>query len=267
MSSSALLREVEVQGRTLPYMLSLADQPTGAPLLLRFHGWGGNVPPQDLSLTSTGRAGWNILAPFDRYGWNRQGCWWLGEDGNFFMLDLIDAMLNTVRSEFDLRGQLYTYGSSMGGFGAALHGFRHRCPVIVLNVPQTKITGNNYGTYHAPKLAPIFGEAFAKINDPSKYEGYREARLLSDVGAYLLELPQDYRPTIYIFQTRFDPSDNDKEHANMYLRAQTLSFVDTLVSRNVPFELYVENKKAHYVRWSWLDAIDMIEQTLEDSFE
>jgi hypothetical protein len=265
---SLLLSIQDDEKHELPYLLAMDEAPHEAPILLRFHGWGGNTLPEKMSVQAQGHPGWNVVAPMDRYGWNRQGSWWLGEDGNYFLLTLMDKIIEQLRNEYKLEGRIYSYGSSMGGFGAAMHGLRQRCPVIVLNVPQTCIAGNNYGQYHQAKIRPVFGELFDQINRPGNEEvdeenaKVAEARLMSDVAAYVRTLPDDYKPLIYLFQTRFDTSDGEFETGNAYIRSQTLHLIDALIDRTIPFELFVENKNAHYVHWNWKDAIKMIEELL-----
>ena len=267
---TGLMSVTDQKGRRLTCMLTLGKAPANAPILIRFHGWNGNMLPPEHKINTQfqGHKNWNIIAPLDRFGWNRQGSWWLGENGDFFMPDLIDQLVSTIRTTYSLQGELYAYGSSMGGFGATVHGLRQRCGVLVLNVPQTHITHPTFGTFNKKKVDYIVGaSAHEKIKSAKHPEGMREELALStymtNTALQIRNLPDYYKPVIYLFQTRFDPTDGDEVKGNTYFRHQTMNVVYALIDKNIPLELEVKNSNGHYVHWNWKDAIDKIEATID----
>jgi pimeloyl-ACP methyl ester carboxylesterase len=245
-------------GRKFLYYVNLANNaPNTAPTLIVFHGWNGAASNQINGERGLGDPGWNTVFPVDYFGFNRMGSWYLGENGEYFVIDFVDRMIAELRNELGLAGAIYTYGSSMGGFGAVFHGIRHRVPVMVLDIPQTCLLGNVYGRYHAQKLRKVFGDDVVEaVNSVGTLDSDPGVRRYFDLSTLIGEANEDYKPVVYIKQSRFDESDGGG--GNSYYQQQTHRFVGALAEKEIPFRLMVDNVNAHKTTWNLWDAMKLI---------
>lgn len=109
--SLSLEKVRDEKGRELPFYLSPARKMKESPILIFFHGWISADRPGSWA----NNPNWTVVVPQDRYGSNRLGCWWLGENGDYFMFDLLDRMMSRVHEVIGGTPDLYTFGGSMGG--------------------------------------------------------------------------------------------------------------------------------------------------------
>lgn len=86
---------------------------------------------------------WNVIIPLDEFGTDGLGSWWLGENGDFRTYNLVQKMIYIMRAYFHF-SSLYFWGSSMGGYGAIIHGFASKAFAIYSHIAQTKLTGTEY---------------------------------------------------------------------------------------------------------------------------
>ena len=91
----------------------------------------------------------------DTWGWEHAGSWFLGEQGDFFWLDAMGTILETVRSECGT-GRLYFWGSSMGGYGALLYGYLYNAYAVYAGVPQIHFYGTSWGSANHHFFDAIF---------------------------------------------------------------------------------------------------------------
>ena len=247
-------------GREMPFELKLAaDNPREKPILLIFHGWGAGGK---LILETARRRlkDWNQVYPMDRYGHVRNGCWWLGENHAFFHLDLIEQLLQHLRDDLGMTGDLYAYGSSMGGFGALLHGLRHKFKAISVNVPQVRLLGTDYLARREkgrPQVGAIWDESVIQHSwdevvdicrdNPESSLRYSDATCFLDV-----DNPSD-NPLIFISYARFDES-------TQYFTEQCMYLLDRLIQAGCNFELFVEPHRGHYIVRNHYHAIELFEK-------
>ncbi len=245
---------VGISDKEFIYYITRAKNPESAPILLCFHGWNGANGAQTRGEKDYGDTNWNTVFFLDYWGFNRMGCWFLGEGANYFFLSLIDLMIEELRTKHNLKGEIYTYGSSMGGYGAAFHGIRLKVPSIVLDIPQTCLLGNTYGRYHSGKLQDVFSNDIVEyVNSLAGVDDCESTYIhksFFDISTLLESAVDEYKPMIFIKQSRFDCSDGG--NGNTYIADQTQRFVNTLIRRASPFQLVVENRNAHITTW-WLD--------------
>lgn len=109
----------------------------GAPLLIAFHG--RSRPPRAPAIRS---ADWNILFPLDDHGFEGEGSWFLGEDGDFFWLEALGEMVAAVH---DGTAPVYCMGANMGGFAAIVHGLRLGAAGVYAHAPQTRLLATSFG--------------------------------------------------------------------------------------------------------------------------
>lgn len=152
------MRQVtDAAGRVLRYRLAKATQGAEtAPLLVFFHGW-NSAENYDGSWAVD--PAWHVLAPMDRFGLNRQGCWWLGEKGDYFMFGLIRQMVEATMAELGGGERpLFVSGNSMGGFGAIIHGTSLKARAVYANVPQVRLQGTQYYEIGQGNFDLVFGD-------------------------------------------------------------------------------------------------------------
>lgn len=183
------------QNHKLFYDFRPATNPKDAPLLVILHGHTFNSKPSKFYDEN-----WNVLVPIDNFGINNCGSWWLGEEGNYFVMDLLHRLILKVRLETQSSKGLYFWGSSMGGFGALLHGMQLNAQAVYANIPQIKLLTSSYSEGGNKKyFEPIFKEA-----TPDRY---------NDVTHFLdLKEPKN-NPLFFIAQSRFDYPNYLEEHA------------------------------------------------------
>ncbi|WP_432772988.1 alpha/beta hydrolase family protein [Francisella salimarina] len=141
----------DTKGNILRYKLNLCDTPYGAPLFIVLHG-------HRSTMTNFRYNGWNVLSPLDNYGYKSEGSWWLGEFGNFFLKDLLQSLIEEISTEYQCKNNIYIYGSSMGGYGAILHGILCGARAIYANVPQIRFNNTKYFSHHYEIKRAIFGD-------------------------------------------------------------------------------------------------------------
>ena len=131
----------ESQGRLLRHaFLPATGQSRG--LVVLFHGhnaflhFGPARPWRDF----------DVLAPWDTFGWRRQGSWFWGEKGDDFVAHMIAALIES-RRRGDAGRPWFCMGSSMGGFGALYHGLALGCDGIYVMCPQVDLRAkiNDFG--------------------------------------------------------------------------------------------------------------------------
>jgi pimeloyl-ACP methyl ester carboxylesterase len=254
---------IENDGKNLPYLFVPAlNRMETAPILLCFHGWTGNsLPSEEDAAVQYGDAHWNILVPVDRYGFNRQGSWWLGENGNFFLIKLIEEMLVTVRKEYNLEGDLFVYGSSMGGFGALVHGLINEAKGFVLNVPQVRLLDSTFGKNKARFMDVVFGKDKLSDNNVNKLASseFENFAKTGDATMLLNLIKSPDLPRFFLIQTRHDESDGDDGIS--YVKEHALYLTEKLLERKLPFELHIVDEEGHSIIWTRRDALSLLDKT------
>lgn len=264
-------------GKKLPVTISHAENDVDSPIVIVFHGWTGGLNVKrdfDTRITpahpSEFPANWNIVLPQDRYGFARCGSWWLGEKGDFFVLKLLDDLVTFMRTQLGFRGDIYTFGTSMGGFGALLHGFRWQARAIAVNVPQVRLLAGDWAGLNMRPLKFVFGADVLDAHmagrdlDPSLAARLRYA----DVTNFLdPSLPPNRRPTLLIAQSRYDVTRD-------YTREHCFALVNTLLEQNVTFELHTYPELSHREHIGLIEALrwfeekrDIIENGLQDTID
>jgi len=84
---------------------------------------------------------WNdfdVLAPWDNFGWNRQGSWFWGEQGENFVEKIIWQLIqNTIEKEQHTRW--FCFGGSMGGFASLYYGINYKSNGMYVMCPQVDL--------------------------------------------------------------------------------------------------------------------------------
>ena len=262
-STSQDLRFVlDEEGRKLYYDVRLAfNNPQESPILICFHGWTGN----NNGLGGRCCYSWNLVKPLDRFGYRKNGSWWLGENGDFFVLSLIDKMLEDIREELGLVGDLFVWGSSMGGFGALIHGLRLNVKAIAVNVPQVRLVGTEFSLKYKREFEVVLGADVASLSYDELvklFHKYENSQLMYTDATFLLNYSKPVKnPTFFISQSRFD--EVDENESRLYAKQHCFHLVNKLLDLGCNFELYIEPKEGHYFIRDWFEAIELFEKYQE----
>lgn len=232
-SSMSELKEHFFASYKLPYRLTM-DSDIRSPTLIILHGHGSNEKP-----TNFKKNGWNVLAPLDQYGKNGRGCWWLGEDNNFFIRDALQDLIKKLKNDRIINGDIYFYGSSMGGYGAILHGILCGAKGVYANVPQIKLIGSSYHQ-------DVQRGNFDAISNSSDF-------IENDLSNLLNRNPSSI-PLFFICENRFS-------YLN-YLKEQSNSFVNECIERDINFHYEVLPKKGHDKNLGINQVVDLFEKYL-----
>ncbi len=113
---------------------------------------------------------WNVLTPLDNFGVENRGSCWLGENGDFFVKDLLQKLIQQISEEYECEDDIYLYGSSIGGYGAILHGILSKANAVFVQTPRMKLLDTNE-TDSVKKhfYTSIFGKIVSKENDLNNF--------------------------------------------------------------------------------------------------
>ena len=216
--------------REFIYTYEAADDPL-APLVVILHGH--SKEPRASRFRSSE---WNVLCPVDRYGYQGWGSWFLGEDGEYFWLEAMPALVRYV-----YKGRkIYFCGSSMGGYGAILHGIQMRAYGVYANVAQTRLLGSTYSESGMKKFfEPIFGTD-------------RRSRF-NDLGSLIT---RDLPTSFILTGLRWDKP--------CYLEEQTFPFLDKLCRCEVNFRSEIRFGHGHSLTYTMPEAINLFKSAGED---
>lgn len=182
-------------GHEMPYAWRPASNPKRARTLVILHGHGPHGAP---STPST--PGWNFLVPIDRYGPKEEGSWWLGEDGDFFVMNLLHTLIREKRREIGRDAGLYFAGSSMGGYGSILHGMLLGARAVYANAFQSRLTGTAFTDALSYAIDPIGVPAGSPFNDLRRY-----VRGKATLPAMFLDFNRDDHASLRYYDEHFVP--------------------------------------------------------------
>jgi len=219
---------ITVSGRAIEYFCHPASRPD-APVLFILHGHDYSAKPSNFRNDN-----YHVVCPMDRFGLNGGGGWWLGEDGDFFWIEAMSRIVTEYRDKG--ASDVFFWGSSMGGFGALLHGYLNDAKAVYANVPQTILLGSAYS------------EAGMKR--------YFEKVFGSDVGEF-----NDLRNVIKEPRGKFFLSFNQLEKNN-YFKEQGLDFVCYLNELGAEFYLEVRPIASHGKNHGLLETLGLFEKYL-----
>lgn len=156
------LHTIDVCGFSINFYLSRAIE-KNKPIIFILHGQGFNEQPAKFRSPT-----WNVVCPIDNFGTENLGSWFIGYKECKFWLDAMPMILAMVR-EITGTGRLYFWGSSMGGYGALLHGYKLNARAIYANIPQTVLLGSKYALNGASKyFEPLVNGVEDPYNDLKK---------------------------------------------------------------------------------------------------
>ncbi|OSI09331.1 hypothetical protein BWD07_11685, partial [Neisseria canis] len=225
-------------GRKLHYALRLAEKPHEARTVFILHGQGFSSVPSSFC-----HSDWNVVCPLDNFGFNNGGTWFLGENGDFFVKDLMLKLIEQIKKETQ-SDRLYFWGSSMGGYGAILFGLLCGAEAVFANVPQIRLKNTEYtDNNHLIKncLDVVLNQDFP---------------YWTDLTCLLASVDKRKYPTFFITQTRFHPFNYLKEH--IYY------FINKCDELDVNYFLEIVPKTGHLMYKSVADSIAYFDSYQDD---
>ena len=113
---------------------------------------------------------WNVLTPIDNFGYENRGSGWLGEKGDFFVKDLLQKLIHEIAEEYECEDHIYLYGSSMGGYGAILHGILCKANAVYAHAPHIRLQETNGADTEMKRFYDsIFAKTISKENDLTNF--------------------------------------------------------------------------------------------------
>lgn len=123
----------EWRQRILRYAFIPAEQESRG-LVVLFHGHNAFLHMGPLKAWKS----FDLLAPWDTFGWKRQGSWFWGEKSDNFVEQMVQALIAKQRQQAPGKPWFCT-GGSMGGFGALYHGFKYASDGVYVMCPQVDL--------------------------------------------------------------------------------------------------------------------------------
>lgn len=227
-------------GREIIYY-SGEDIKLNCPILVIFHGAGYNKEPAKFKSDSL-----NVIALMDTFGYQGQGSWYLGEQGDLFWIDAIRDLLALLKNKCNTN-QILFWGSSMGGYAAILHGYLNNVTAVYANVPQTKLLGSTY-----IQNGKIRGET--SMQDSLRYA------ILSDKSPYndLSSIFTNKNDTIFFITY------NQLEGFN-YFSEQGFPFLRKLHGIRQKFYLEVHPNSEHAIIYNIAESMDLFRKYINIS--
>lgn len=178
---------------------------------------------------------WIIISPLDIYGTEGFGSWWLGEKGNFFTFRLLQELVSRVREEYNIQ-QVFFWGSSMGGYGAILHGTICKADAIYAHMPQVKLIGTDYTDGINSKFyLPIFN------TEKSQYKSLLD---------FLINVDKKESPVYFLSQNVFD-------YPN-YVAQHFIPLIEILDSKGLAYSVEMNLEQGHKVFRNIASTVDNI---------
>lgn len=219
------------QRKSLPLKYSFRQaKRKNSPLLLILHGNGNNQRPSRYYSPD-----YNILCPLDTYGHRHLGSWFLGEHGDFFVLDLLVNLVKNLLKSDQIKNEVYIFGSSMGGYAAIILGLLLKAHAVFAHIPQTNLRDSHW--YQVNKTFIDF------IFKPGDY-----SHPFRNLTSYLLTVKSSF-PLFFLSFNRFDRQFYNDEHMTPFvqtldrLNKNYLLLVNPCHGHNLPL------KSAHYIQY------------------
>jgi hypothetical protein len=99
----------------------------------------------------------NKLFILDDIGPNKRGAYYLGKNKNFYFAELVEELINDIKSK-TLINRTLCVGSSKGGYAALYFGLKINADVVISGAPQYYIGDYLYNEDHKPIYEYITGD-------------------------------------------------------------------------------------------------------------
>jgi predicted alpha/beta-fold hydrolase len=223
------------KNKTINFKFTKAEE-NNKPILFILHGHGHSGGPSNFQSPN-----WNVVCPMDQFGVDKQGSWFLGEDGDLFWIEAMAKLISWIRNESGT-GRLYFWGSSMGGYAGIVHGRLNNATAVYANVPQTLLLSSQYSKNGMDKyFAPIFGNAL------------EENKHYNDLNQFFTSRTR----------TKYFLCFNQLEGGN-YFEEQGIKFISHLNKLKQKFYLEVRPTAAHAKNHGLSESINLFKKYAND---
>lgn len=234
------LGEIKEGDKTMPFVLRLAKNPKMARALVVLHGHGSNK-----NFAKFHSDDWTVIVPLDKYGAEGLGSWWLGENGDFFTYRLLQRLISTLKERYTLPA-IYFWGSSMGGYGAILHGVASKAMAVYAHISQVKLIGTAYTDgANAKYYEPIF-------NEKQKADGH----IFMDLTKYVGTVSRKKSPVLFLSQ-------NSKDYPH-YVRQHFLPLIEACDRFGYRYSVHMSMTEGHKIH---LNIAQCIERYFEAEYK
>lgn len=229
-SNNIINKEIIYQQYVMPFQIKIGKNIKVRKALFVLHGHGANKKYAKFYDDE-----WIVVCPLDMYGTENQGSWWLGEKGNFFTLRLLQDLISYIKKEYNLE-EIYFWGSSMGGYGAILHGTICNADAVYAHMPQVKLEGTDYTDGSNKKYySPLFDN--------------REC-IYKDLTEFMRTVDSVNTPVLFLSQNVFD-------YPN-YVRQHFIPLIETLDSMSLAYSVEMNLEKGHKLFRNISDTVENI---------
>lgn len=224
-----------INNKKLYFMLKIGRKNILNKALVILHGHGANK-----NYAKYFSEEWTVICPLDKYGTEGFGCWWLGENGDFFVFNLLQNLIQQLKEQYELK-QLYFWGSSMGGYGAILHGIIANAHAVYAHMPQIKLRGTDYTDGANSKFyTPIFGD--------QAHKSY------IDLVEFISKVQNNNLPVLFLSQNVFDYTNYVKQHF--------FPLIQVLENKRAAFQVEMNLEKGHKLYKSISQSVELFEENL-----
>ena len=155
-------------------------------LIVSFSGFTGNGPARYNYRNTIKTINANQLFILDDFGYKKQGSYYLGENGSWFLPEIVEALINKIQVENNIK-QIVMIGSSKGGSAALFYSIKLQADACIIGAPQYYIGDYLTIDRHLPILEGIMGDNSQKSIDK-----------LNTVLSNCISLSQKIKPDVYI---------------------------------------------------------------------
>lgn len=159
------IRAAEKQYKRLRYLLQTKS--SSETLVVCFSGFGDGGAARYNYIKTLHTVNANKLFILDDFGFNKQGSYYLGENGDLFLPDMIVSLIEKIQKERCIK-HFVMVGSSKGGSAALFYAIKLEADACIIGAPQYFIGDYLNIDKHLPILNGIMGntnsESVQKLN-------------------------------------------------------------------------------------------------------
>lgn len=136
-------------------------------LIVCFSGFGNNGSAKYNYIKTLQPVKCNQLFILDNFGYKKQGSYYLGENGKFFLPDMISNLIQEIQSKRNIK-HILMIGSSKGGTAALYYAIKLSADACIIGAPQYRIGDYLNTDDHISILKGIMGnidtESIERLN-------------------------------------------------------------------------------------------------------
>lgn len=159
------IRMSEKRYQRLRYLLKTNS--SSDTLVVCFSGFGNGGSAKYNYINTLKMVNVNKLFILDDFGYNKTGSYYLGENGDWFLPDMIVGLIKKIQTESRIK-HLLMVGSSKGGSAALFYSIKMEADACIIGAPQYFIGDYLSIDKHIPILEGIMGntssESVQKLN-------------------------------------------------------------------------------------------------------